>query len=177
MHDRAPPKPPSDDQRWKMVTATMRRHGHRPDGLIETLHTAQETFGHLDPEALTFVAASLRVALSRVYGVATFYHFFSLDPLGDHTCILCTGTACFVKGADNIVAAVTNAYGVQAGETTTDGTLTLKTARCLGSCGLAPVVLLDGAVHGREGVDAVLGSLESVMASELVPAGSEGGEV
>ena len=91
MHYLAPPKPPSDDKRWKMVTATMRRHGHRPDALIETLHTVQETFGYLGTEALHYVAASLRVPLSRVYGVATFYHFFSLEPPGDHTCILCTG--------------------------------------------------------------------------------------
>ena len=148
MHDRAPPKPPSDDQRWKMVTATMRRHGHRPDGLIETLHTAQETFGHLDPEALTFVAASLRVALSRVYGVATFYHFFSLDPLGDHTCILCTGTACYIKGVSAIVDAVRSGFGLEVGQTAADGSLSLRSARCLGACGQAPVAVIDDSMVG-----------------------------
>ena len=168
---------PSGDDRFEVIDKHLKRARCAQDQLIETLHVAQDVFGFLDESILIYVARALRLPPSLVYGVATFYQLFTFDPPGDHTCTVCTGTACFVKGADNIVAAVTNAYGVQAGETTTDGTLTLKTARCLGSCGLAPVVLLDGAVHGREGVDAVLGSLESVMASELVPAGSEGGEV
>ncbi len=98
------PSPPSEDKRWKIVDATMRRHGHAPDALIETLHTVQECFGYLDKSALRYVAESLRVAFSQVYGVATFYHFFTLKPQGRHTCVVCTGTACYIKGASGLLA-------------------------------------------------------------------------
>ena len=93
------PQLPSDDKRWKIVEATARRHGREPHALIETLHTVQECFGYLDETALRFVAGLLRVPLSRVYGAATFYHFFTLKPKGKHTCVVCTGTACYIKGA------------------------------------------------------------------------------
>lgn len=137
------PKQPSSDPRWRMVDATMRKHGHRPDALIETLHTVQETFGHLDNEALRYVAMSLRVPLSRVFGVATFYHFFSLTPKGEHTCIVCMGTACYIKGAPAILDALRGEYGVSAGETTADNKLSIMAARCIGACGGAPAVVFD----------------------------------
>ncbi len=79
-----PPQLPSADKRWKIVEATARRHGREPHALIETLHTVQESFGYLDETALRFVAATLRLPLSRVYGAATFYHFFTLKPQGRH---------------------------------------------------------------------------------------------
>ena len=104
--DLARPAPPSADKRWKLVDATMRRMGNSPRGLIESLHTVQEVFGYLDLDALRFVARSLRVPLSRAYGVATFYHFFSLRPPGDHTCVVCIGTACYIKGAPLLLAAI-----------------------------------------------------------------------
>ena len=100
------PAPPSDDKRWRIVNATMRRHGHRPNALIETLHTVQEAFGFLDEDGLRYVALSLRAPLSRVYGAATFYHFFTLKPPGEHTCVVCTGTACYIKGAAALLDAV-----------------------------------------------------------------------
>ena len=89
--------PPSDDRRWKVIGATMRRLGHQRNALIEVLHAVQEVFGYLDDQALRYVAASLRVPPSRAYGVATFYHFFTLKPPGEHTCVVCTGTACYIK--------------------------------------------------------------------------------
>lgn len=143
------PSRPSDDKRWRIVEATMRRHGYESHALIETLHSVQQTFGYLEPEALRYVASSLRVPLSKVYGAATFYHFFTLKPQGEHTCVVCMGTACYIKGAPNILASVSQRYGVQAGETTADGKLSLLTARCLGSCGLAPAVVFDGEVAGK----------------------------
>ena len=91
------PVPPSDDKRWKIVTGTMRRHGFSRKALIETLHTVQDCFGCLDKASMRFVAQSLRVPLSTVYGVATFYHFFKLKPPGKHDCLVCTGTACYIK--------------------------------------------------------------------------------
>jgi len=133
----------------------MRRHGHKSHALIEALHTAQEAYGFLEDDVLRQVAADLRVPLSKAYGVATFYNFFTLKPQGRHYCIVCMGTACYVKRAAEIVAALQKEYSIQAGETTSDGAFSLATARCLGSCGLAPVLLapvlvLDGDVLPRE---------------------------
>ncbi len=145
------PQAPSADKRWKIVEATARRHGREPHALIETLHTVQECFGYLDDSALKFVAGSLRVPLSRVYGAATFYHFFTLKPKGKHTCVVCTGTACYIKGAPALLGSIENRYGVKPGETTADNELSVLTARCLGSCGLAPAAVLDGAVLGKIG--------------------------
>ncbi|PIZ42148.1 NAD(P)H-dependent oxidoreductase subunit E, partial [Candidatus Aquicultor secundus] len=76
-----------------------------PHSLIQTLHTVQETFGFLDEEAMRYMAAALRVPLSQVYGVATFYYFFTLKPPGEHTCTVCTGTACYIKGAEDLLRA------------------------------------------------------------------------
>ena len=143
------PKLPSDDKRWKIVEATARRHGREPHALIETLHTVQECFGYLDDSALKFVATTLRVPLSRVYGAATFYHFFTLKPKGKHTCVVCTGTACYIKGAPALLTAIEGAYGIKPGETTADNELSVLTARCLGSCGLAPAAVIDGQVLGK----------------------------
>ena len=95
----ARPVPPNTDKRWKLVDATMRKTGGSSRGLIETLHTVQEAFGFLDEEALRYVALCLHVPFSRAYGVATFYHFFTLKPGGRHTCVICLGTACYIKGA------------------------------------------------------------------------------
>jgi bidirectional [NiFe] hydrogenase diaphorase subunit len=135
---------PSEDKRWRIVNGTMRRHGYSRDALIETLHTVQESFGFLDKQSLAFVATSLRVPLSQAYGVATFYHFFTLKPPGEHTCLVCLGTACYIKGAGQLLAQAEKALGVSAGETTADGKVSLLTARCLGSCSVAPVVVFGG---------------------------------
>jgi bidirectional [NiFe] hydrogenase diaphorase subunit len=128
----------------------MKRHQYQPDALIEVLHTAQELFGYLAPDLLLHIARSLRIPPSRVYGVATFYHFFSLDPKGAHTCVICMGTACYVKGAAGILAAVEHATGMRAGTTASDGSLSLLTARCLGACGIAPSAVFDGTVAGHQ---------------------------
>lgn len=148
--DYAKPVPPdAQDKRWRIVDATMRRLGPQSRSLIETLHTVQEAFGFLDEGALRYVAASLHVPLSRAYGVATFYHFFSLKPAGKHTCVVCMGTACYIKGAPQLLAAMAQDYAIVPGETTADGNISLLTARCLGSCGLAPAVVYDNQVAGK----------------------------
>lgn len=147
--DFAKPSAPNQDKRWRLVDATMRRMGQHSRGLIETLHTVQEAYGYLDEEALRYVALSLRVPLSRAYGVATFYHFFTLKPAGEHTCVICTGTACYIKGAPQLVDAVQKDLNVEPGETTADGKVSVLTARCLGSCGLAPAVVYDNDVAGK----------------------------
>ncbi|MBM3494374.1 MAG: bidirectional hydrogenase complex protein HoxE [Armatimonadetes bacterium] len=141
---------PSGDNRFKMLEATMKRHHYQSDALIEVLHTAQELFGYLEMDLLLYVAHSLKVPPSRVFGVATFYHFFSLKPQGEHTCVVCMGTACYVKGAGDLVAAVERQCGIRSGETTPDGKVSIITARCLGACGIAPAVVLDGQVAGYQ---------------------------
>src|SRR5215831_2920178 len=145
----AKPTPPNQDKRWKLVDATIRRQGQHARGLIETLHTVQEAFGYLDEQALRYVAMSLRVPLSRAYGVATFYHFFTLKPTGQHTCVVCLGTACYIKGAPQLLDTLHKALDIHPGETTPDGKVSLLTARCLGSCGLAPAVVYDSNVAGK----------------------------
>lgn len=141
--------PPSDDRRWKLVDATMRRHGYVSSALIETLHTIQESFGHVSEDALRYVAAALNVPPSKVYGVATFYNLFNMKPMGRHVLSLCTGTACYVKGSGDIVEFMKSEYGLEPGDTTPDGNLTFMVARCVGACGLAPVMILDGTVVGK----------------------------
>jgi bidirectional [NiFe] hydrogenase diaphorase subunit len=145
----ARPAAPSDDKRWKIVETRMRRLGNRPEALVEALHSAQEAFGFIDDDALRYVSAALRVPPSTVYGVATFYHYFTLRPKGEHTAVVCTGTACYINGAGQILAAVEQRLGVKPKQTTADGRLSLLTARCLGACSLAPAAIIDGEVHGR----------------------------
>ena len=154
---------PSGDDRFLVIDKHLKKVRFEQDQLIETLHIAQDVFGYLDEGILTYVARAFRLPPSRVFGVATFYELFTFDPPGDHTCTVCTGTACFVKGADDIVKTVAEAYDIAAGETTEDGSVTLKTARCLGSCGLALNTLLDGEVHGKQGADAILTKLQELV--------------
>ncbi|MCA1960730.1 MAG: bidirectional hydrogenase complex protein HoxE [Desulfomonile sp.] len=146
----------TEDRRWRLVNRTMRLHGHEPHALIETLHAVQEHFGFLDLDALKYVSQALRVPLSRTYGVATFYHHFTLKPPGEHTCVVCKGTACYIGGASGILDDFEKTVGIGPGQTTPDGKISLVTARCLGSCGLAPAVVFDGEVCGRMTSEAVL---------------------
>lgn len=145
----APAPAPSDDKRWRQVDVRMRRLGYRPDGLIEVLHTTQEVFGYLDDDALAYVGESLGVPPSKVYGVATFYSHFTLKPQGEHTCVVCTGTACYINGASGLLDEIVRTLGVEAGATTPDGKVSVLKARCLGACSLAPAVVIDGEVHGK----------------------------
>jgi bidirectional [NiFe] hydrogenase diaphorase subunit len=143
------PAHPSSDKRYRMLDATIKRHQAQPDALLEVLHSAQELFGFLEDSLLVYVSRSLKVPPSRVFGVATFYNFFSLKPKGEHTCVVCMGTACYVKGAGEILTSIGKEFGVKVGETTNDNKLSLMVARCVGSCGLAPAVVFDGNVEGH----------------------------
>jgi len=156
------PAPPSDDKRWKIVATRMRRLGDRPEALIEALHAAQEAFGYLDSDALEFVGDTLGVPHSRVFGVATFYSFFMLKPQGDHTCVVCTGTACYINGADAIIEAFDDKLGVKPKGTTEDGKISLLTARCIGACSLAPAVIVDGEMKGKAVTDELMAVLEAM---------------
>jgi bidirectional [NiFe] hydrogenase diaphorase subunit len=144
----------------------MRKLGNQPRGLIETLHSVQESFGYLDDSALRYVAHSLRVPLSRAYGVATFYHFFTLKPPGKHTCVICLGTACHIKGAPQLLTATEGQLEIGDGETTPDGNVSLVTAHCIGSCVLAPVAVLDGEIVGKVTSDQLHNSVAQWVSHE-----------
>ncbi|MBD2136273.1 bidirectional hydrogenase complex protein HoxE [Anabaena sp. FACHB-1237] len=146
---------PSGDKRLKMLDATIKRHQYQQDALIEILHRASELFGYLELDLLLYIAHSLKLPPSRVYGVATFYHLFSLAPKGKHSCVVCTGTACYVKGAQQILNSLEDVTHIRAGETTADGEISLMTARCLGACGIAPAVVFDGVVLGAQTLESV----------------------
>ena len=150
---------PSGDNRFKLLDRAVKKHQSRGDALIEVLHAAQGIFGFLDNDLLIYVARSLKLPLSRVYGVATFYHFFPLKPKGKHPFVLCTGTACYVKGASGIQKAVEHHCKTKFGETTPDDEISLVSARCVGSCGLAPVAVLDNAVAGKLTPESAVGKI------------------
>jgi bidirectional [NiFe] hydrogenase diaphorase subunit len=150
----------SGDKRFKILEAHMKKHQFRQDALIEVLHKAQELFGYLEDDLLLFVAYKLKLPASRVYCVATFYHFFQLKPQGKHTCVVCLGTACYVKGADKVLAAVEAGAKIKSGETTPDNQLSLLTARCIGACGIAPAVVYDGAVTPRQTPETALAQVK-----------------
>ena len=161
----------SGDARFQLIDRTLKRYRYQQDALIEVLHTAQEAFGFLEEDLLIYVAHQLKLPLSWVFGVATFYHFFSLEPQGDHNCIICMGTACYVKRAAEIVTALQEEFGIEPGQTTADGSLSIATARCLGSCGLAPVLVVDGEVLGRETPEGTLDKVKALIgAYEMQPA-------
>lgn len=143
------------DKRFRVLDVTMKRSQYRQDALIEVLHKAQEAFGYLEEDVLTYVARNLKLPLSRVYGVATFYHLFMLKPSGAHTCVVCMGTACYVKGSDKILSNLEKEFQITAGETTEDNQISLVTARCIGACGIAPAIVFDGTVAGQQDSESV----------------------
>ena len=156
-------EPPSDDKRWKIVDVAMRRNGYAGHALIETLHAVQDCFGYLDDDALKYVARSLKLPTSKVYGVATFYHLFTLKPQGEHTCVVCTGTACYIKGAGELLEGIKEKYGVKPGQTTKDNSLSLLSARCIGACGLAPAAVLNGRVLANQSSEQLNATIEEEL--------------
>ncbi len=124
-------------------------HKNQPGGLMPVLQEAQSIYGYLPIEVQQMIAEGMGVHLSEVYGVATFYSQFSLSPKGEHIISVCLGTACYVKGADKILAAIEDELGIKSGECTADGMFSIEACRCLGACGLAPVMTVDGEVYGK----------------------------
>jgi bidirectional [NiFe] hydrogenase diaphorase subunit len=147
---------PSGDKRFKTIDMVMKKGGNSQDALIEVLHKVQETFGFLDDDVLIYVARQMKLPLSMVYGVATFYHLFTLKPQGEHNCVVCLGTACYVKGGGKIVEELEKYLNIKVGETTPDNKLSLLTARCIGACGVAPAITIDGNVSGKQTGESVL---------------------
>lgn len=131
------------------VQSLIEKHQGLKKNLIAILLDIQESFNYLPAESLRQVAKALAMPLIDVLGVATFYRAFSLKPRGKHTCLVCLGTACHVRGGQKILEEVERKLGVPAGENTKDGQFTLETVACLGCCAIGPVVVVDGEYHGH----------------------------
>jgi bidirectional [NiFe] hydrogenase diaphorase subunit len=155
------------DERLRTLDARMEAVDRRQDELIEILHLAQDQFGYLPPEVLEHIAERLELPPSMVVGVATFYHLFRSKPAGDHQCIVCTGTACFVKGAEAIVAAVAEELGMAPGSLDAERSLSFETVRCPATCGLAPVVVMDGEIMAHQDPDSVIVTLRRLLTGEV----------
>jgi len=136
-------------EKFAVIDRIVEAYAGQDGALIPVLHQAQEVFGYLPEDVQAYIAEKLAIPLSEVYGVVSFYTLFSTEPKGQHKISVCLGTACYVKGAGNILAEFEKELGIKVGETTKDGLFTLEACRCLGACGLAPVLTIDGDVHGR----------------------------
>lgn len=132
---------------------------NEPGELINVLHQAQSIFGYLPAEVQEIISQELNVPVAKVYGVVTFYSFFTMKPKGKFPISICTGTACYVRGAEKVLAEFKKELAIEVGETTEDGKFSISCLRCVGACGLAPVVMVGDKTYGRvapEGVKAIL---------------------
>lgn len=141
------------------LLAICEEHGHQAGELINILHKAQHLFGYLPAEVQKIVAQQLNIPVSKVYGVVTFYSFFTMEPKGEHPISVCMGTACYVRGAEKVLDEFKRILNINVGETTPDGKFSLSSLRCVGACGLAPVVLIGEKVYGR----VVPGDVEKIL--------------
>ncbi len=139
----------------KQLMDVIAKHKESRGALIPVLHEAQEIYGYLPIEVQTMIAEGLGLSLAEVYGVVTFYAQFSLYPKGKYKIAVCLGTACYVKGSGEILERLKQRLGIDVGECTPDGKFSLEASRCIGACGLAPVLTVNEDVHGRLTVDDV----------------------
>ena len=137
------------DPRFQKLGRVIDGYGRDPSALIQILHEAQKLFGYLPESVHRYVAGALGVPVSHVFGVSSFYALFSLQPVGRHRIQVCMGTACYVKGGAQILEELQSRLGVELGQTTPDGNFSLEAARCLGCCGLSPVLTVDGDVYAQ----------------------------
>lgn len=145
----------AEQEMLKQVDEFIAMFRDTPGALIQILHRVQLANGYLPKAAQIRVAESLNIPLTDVYGVATFYAFFSLKPKGKHIISVCKGTACYVKGSNFILERIEKELGIKAGDTTDDGLFSIEVVRCLGACGLGPVLMIDEDVHARVKPDRV----------------------
>lgn len=122
---------------------------YKKENLILILHRAQEIFGYLPAKVQWHIAQKLDIPSSKIYGVVSFYSFFTMKPRGQHVANVCMGTACFVRGSEKLQQEIESQLGIKTGQTTEDNLFSLDSVRCIGACGLAPVMTVDGKVHGR----------------------------
>jgi NADH-quinone oxidoreductase subunit E/NADP-reducing hydrogenase subunit HndA len=142
------------------IKATCSKFSNDPQELINVLHGCQEHFGYLPAEVQEVISEHLNVPVAKVYGVVTFYSFFTMTPKGKNPISICMGTACYVRGAEKVLEEFKKELGIQVGETTKDNNFSLSSLRCVGACGLAPVVLVGDKTYGRVAPDDVKGILK-----------------
>ncbi len=147
-----------------------RNQAHPESQLIAVLHKVQSQYGYLAAAHLDAVAQLMQVPAAKVAGVASFYHFFRLKPRGKFMINICLGTACYVKGAERVAQKIIEELGITWGETSKDGVFTLEGSRCLGTCGLAPVVMIDDEIHGDVTADEVPALLQKYLKKAKEPA-------
>jgi NADH-quinone oxidoreductase subunit E/NADP-reducing hydrogenase subunit HndA len=149
MADKSLPSFKGTQEQEQKLLEVIAKNKDIPGALLPVLHEAQEIYGYLPIEVQQMVADGLNVSLSEVYGVATFYSRFSLTPKGKHQISVCLGTACYVKGSDKVLEEVEKMLGIKSGECTPDGLFSIDSCRCVGACGLAPVMMIDEEVYGK----------------------------
>jgi len=152
-----------DDNRRMLLEKTMKEHNYEESALLEILHRAQDIYGYLDKELLMDISQSLHLPPSHVFGVATFYSFFKLKRPGQHVVTGCLGTACYVKGVDEIMRAIEREYNIKRGESTPDGKLSLLVTRCIGACAMAPAIVVDNEVIAKATKEVVLHRIKEVL--------------
>ncbi len=150
-------------EQMNMLLDCIRSHSGEAGALMPVLHEAQEIYGYLPAEVQTVIAEELNIPLAEVYGVATFYSQFSLAPKGKHKISVCLGTACYVKGSDKVLEAIEKELRISCGECTPDKKFSIDSCRCVGACGLAPVMIVDGEVYGRLTAKDVAGVLDKYI--------------
>ena len=143
-----------------------RKYGNDPGELINNLHGVQDTLGYLPKEVQELIALELGISAARVYGVVSFYSFFTMKPKGKYPISVCMGTACYVRGGEKVLDEFRRQLGIEVGGTTPDGLFSLDSLRCVGACGLAPVVMIGPRVYGRLKVTDVKGILDEIQALE-----------
>ena len=134
--------------------------GNQEGELINVLHKCQETFGYLPAEVQEVISEKMEIPAAKVYGVVTFYSFFTMIPKGKHPISICMGTACYVRGAENVLKEFKKKLDIEVGQTSDDGKFSLNSLRCVGACGLAPVVMVGDKVYGRVAPEEVAAILE-----------------
>jgi NADH-quinone oxidoreductase subunit E len=156
-------------RKFEKICAILDKHEHKASRLIPVLQEVQEEYRYLPAEVLTYVATSLGLPPARVFGVASFYAHFALEPKGKHLVRLCDGTACHVRKSIPILEAIRARLGLsQEKQTTSDMLFTVETVSCLGACGLAPVVVIDDEVHGQVTPESALKLIDEILAKEGV---------
>jgi len=164
---RIKPQPDRHGRKFVKIFTILDKHGRKPSRLVPILQAVQEEYRYLPKEVLTYVATALDVSPARVFGVATFYSHFAIEPKGKHLVRLCDGTACHVKDSVPILEAIRKRLGLDENrKTTPDMLFTVETVACLGACGLAPVVVVDDQVHGQMTPESGVKLVEDIIARE-----------
>jgi len=156
-----PEHPDISSDMWNQVDGIINENQNKPGALIAVLRQAQDVVGYLPSPLMDYISLGLNISKSEVYGVATFYSLFSMTPKGRHTIKVCMGTACYVKGIKETVERIRNQYKIGFGETSSDRRFSVESVRCLGACGLAPVVVIGQDTHGDVKADNILNILDS----------------